>query len=74
MFSQAKAKDMDWGAIDTLPEIPGMALYKDGHAGYYIGNGEAVEWRGFNYWLLFHGLWIVELLIYIKCIKIGIIP
>ena len=28
---------MDWGTIDTLPEIPGLALYKDGHAGYYIG-------------------------------------
>ena len=29
--------------IDTLPEIPGLALYKDGHAGYCIGNVYAVE-------------------------------
>ena len=34
--------------IDTLPEIPGVALYKDGHAGYYVGEGWAVEWQGFN--------------------------
>ena len=32
-----------------LPEIPGLALYKDGHAGYYIGNGYAVEWQGFSW-------------------------
>ena len=48
MFSWAKSKGADWGTIDTLPEIPGLALYKDGHAGYYIGNGYAVEWQGFN--------------------------
>ena len=49
MFTWAKSKGMDWGTIDTLPEIPGLALYKDGHAGYYIGNGYAVEWQGFNW-------------------------
>ena len=49
MFSWAKKKGADWGTIDTLPEIPGLALHTDGHVGYYIGNGYAVEWRGFNY-------------------------
>lgn len=49
MFSWAKSKGADWGTIDTLPDIPGVALYKDGHAGYYIGGGYAVEWQGFNY-------------------------
>ena len=49
MFAWAKSKGMDWGTIDTLPEIPGLALYKDGHAGYYIGNGYAVEWQGFSW-------------------------
>ena len=49
MFSWAKSKGMDWGAIDTLPEIVGLALHTDGHVGYYVGNGYAVEWRGFNY-------------------------
>ena len=49
MFTWAKKKGADWGTIDTLPEIPGLALYKEGHAGYYVGEGYAVEWRGFNY-------------------------
>lgn len=49
MFSYAKSKGMDWGGISTLPEIVGLALHKDGHVGYYVGNGYAVEWRGFNY-------------------------
>ena len=49
MFTYAKAKGMDWGAIDTLPEIVGLALYKAGHAGYYAGNGYAIEWKGFSY-------------------------
>ena len=49
MFAWAKAKGMDWGTIDTLPEIVGLALHTDGHVGYYVGNGYAVEWRGFSY-------------------------
>ncbi|MDO5566990.1 MAG: peptidoglycan-binding domain-containing protein, partial [Planctomycetia bacterium] len=49
MFSYAKSKGLDWGAIGTLPEIVGLALHKSGHVGYYIGNGYAVEWRGFAY-------------------------
>lgn len=49
MFSYAKSKGMDWGVISTLPEIVGLALHKDGHVGYYIGNGFAVEWKGYAY-------------------------
>ena len=49
MFSWAKARGMAWGTIDTLPEVPGLALWKDGHTGYYAGGGEAVEWRGFSF-------------------------
>ena len=49
MFSYAKSKGMDNGVIGTLPEIVGIALHKSGHVGYYVGNGYAVEWRGFNY-------------------------
>ena len=49
MFTYAKSKGMDWGVIDTLPEIVGLALYKAGHAGYYAGNGYAIEWKGFSY-------------------------
>lgn len=45
MFSWAKSKGHGPGAIDTLPEIVGLALYKDGHAGYHVGGGYAVEWQ-----------------------------
>ena len=47
MFSYAKSKGMDWGGIASLPEVVGLALHKDGHVGYYVGNGEAVEWKSF---------------------------
>lgn len=48
-FTLAKKEGMDWGTIDTIPEIPGIAVTYSGHIGYYIGNGEVVEARGFNY-------------------------
>ena len=49
MFSYAKSKGCAWGTIDTLPEIPGVALRSDGHVGAYVGDGCAVEERGFSY-------------------------
>ena len=49
MFSYAKSKGCAWGSISTLPEIVGLALHKSGHVGYDIGNGYAIEWRGFAY-------------------------
>ena len=49
MFKYAKSQNRPWGAIGTLPETPGLALHKDGHVGFYVGNGYAVEWRGFKY-------------------------
>ena len=49
MFTYAKSKGMDWGVIGTLPEIVGLALHKDGHVGFYVGGGYAVEWKGFAY-------------------------
>ena len=49
MFTYAKSKGCAWGTIDTLPEVVGLALYKDGHAGYYVGDGFAVEWKGTTY-------------------------
>lgn len=47
MFTYAKAKKKNYGTIDTIPEIPGLAVRKDGHVGYYIGDGEVVEAYGF---------------------------
>ena len=49
MFTYAKSKGCAWGTIETLPEIPGVALRSDGHVGVYVGNGYAVEERGFSY-------------------------
>lgn len=39
MFDNATEK----GTIDTLPEIPGLAVWHKGHIGIYIGNGEVVQ-------------------------------
>ena len=43
MFSYAKSKGCAWGGITTLPEIVGLALHKEGHVGFYIGNGYAIS-------------------------------
>ena len=37
------------GSISTLPEIPGLVLWKEGHLGIYIGNGYAIESRSHQY-------------------------
>uniref|UniRef100_A0AAU8B5C7 NlpC/P60 domain-containing protein n=1 Tax=Dulem virus 39 TaxID=3145757 RepID=A0AAU8B5C7_9CAUD len=44
-FSSAKEK----GEISTMPEIPGLCVHYDGHMGVYVGNGEVIEARGFDY-------------------------
>lgn len=41
-YKAAKEK----GALNTLPEIPGIILWMKGHAGIYIGNGEFIECVG----------------------------
>lgn len=39
MYENATEK----GTIDTIPEIPGLAVWHEGHIGIYIGNGEVVQ-------------------------------
>ena len=34
------------GSIDTIPEIPGLAVWHEGHIGIYIGNGLVIEAKG----------------------------
>ena len=34
------------GPISTLPEIPGLAVWKEGHIGVYVGGGYVVEASG----------------------------
>ena len=48
MLSYCKAQGMAYGSMDTFPDIPGLLLHKDGHVGVSIGNGEAVEAKGFS--------------------------
>ena len=38
-----------WGKIATIPEVPGICVWKSGHIGIYIGNGWVVECRGTDY-------------------------
>jgi hypothetical protein len=42
MYDLAKEK----GPIVTILEIPGLCLWKQGHIGVYIGNGEVIEAHG----------------------------
>lgn len=44
-----KARFKESGSISTLPETPGLALWRPGHIGIYIGNGWAIEARGYSY-------------------------
>lgn len=39
MFENATEK----GTIDTIPEIPGLAVWHDGHIGIYIGEGQVIQ-------------------------------
>lgn len=48
LFEWAKQQGMKWGTIDTIPDVPGIAVRYDGHVGVYVGNGEVVEESGFK--------------------------
>ena len=37
------------GSMDTMPEIPGLAVWHRGHIGIYIGNGQVIEAMGTRY-------------------------
>ena len=37
------------GTMDTMPEIVGLAVWKQGHIGVYIGNGYVIEAMGTKY-------------------------
>lgn len=45
MFEASNVK----GLIDTLPEIPGILVWKDGHIGAYVGAGKVIESKGTKY-------------------------
>lgn len=37
------------GTIDTMPDIPGLAVWHEGHIGVYIGGGQVIEAMGTRY-------------------------
>ena len=37
------------GTMDTMPDIVGLAVWKQGHIGVYIGNGYVIEAMGTKY-------------------------
>lgn len=37
------------GSISTMPDIPGLAVWHDGHIGVYIGGGQVIEAMGTKY-------------------------
>lgn len=37
------------GAISTMPDTPGLAVWMNGHIGVYVGNGEVIEAQGTAY-------------------------
>ena len=37
------------GTIETMSDTPGLAVWKSGHIGVYIGNGEVIEAMGTKY-------------------------
>lgn len=37
------------GDMDTMPDLPGVLVFYNGHVGVYIGDGEVVEARGHAY-------------------------
>ena len=45
MYRNAAVK----GPIGTIPETPGLAVWKSGHIGVYIGGGEVIEAMGTHY-------------------------
>jgi hypothetical protein len=72
LYSKATTK----GKIATLPELPGVAVWKNGHVGVYVGNGKVIECTlssrgdgvvysnlkdyGWTHWLKIPGITYVE--------------
>ena len=49
MYASAESNKTDYGKMEDMPEIVGLALWKPGHIGVYIGNGYAIEAMGTYY-------------------------
>lgn len=49
LLSWCKNEGAKNGKIETLPNVPGLMVHKNGHVGVYIGDGKVIEARGFSY-------------------------
>ena len=49
MYASAKENGTEYGGMDTMPDIVGLGLWKQGHWGVYVGNGYAIEAMGAQY-------------------------
>lgn len=49
MYTSAKENGTEYGGMDTMPDIVGLGLWKQGHWGVYVGNGYAIEAMGTQY-------------------------
>ncbi len=49
MYRSAANMGTDYGPMSAMPEIEGLALWKSGHIGVYIGGGYAIEAMGTRY-------------------------
>lgn len=49
-------KATEKGRIKDMPDIPGLAVWKSGHIGVYVGNGKVIEARGFDYGVVEYNL------------------
>ena len=45
MYAAAAVK----GTMETMPDVPGIAVWQSGHIGVYVGNGTVVEAKGTMY-------------------------
>lgn len=40
---------IETGRLDTIPETPGIIVYREGHVGIYMGDGIVIEAKGTEY-------------------------
>ena len=45
MYASAKENGTEYGGMDTMPDIVGLGLWKQGHWGVYVGNGYAIYYK-----------------------------
>lgn len=47
LLEWCKSEGAKWGSIETIPNVEGLLLHKEGHVGVFCGNGKLIEAKGF---------------------------